>query len=74
MVAAVLADLRQRGVHRVVVGTANSSIGALAFYQKVGFRLSRIERDYFTAERGYPDGLEEHGIPMRDMVWLEMDL
>lgn len=74
MLAEVLADLRQRGVRRVVVGTANSSIGALAFYQKAGFRLGRIEHDYFTPERGYPDGLEEHGIPLRDMVWLEMSL
>lgn len=74
MLAAVLAELRQRGVRRVVVGTANSSIDALAFYQKVGFRLSWIERDYFTPKRGYPDGLAEHGILLRDMVWLEMDL
>jgi Acetyltransferases len=74
MLAEVLADLRRRGVRRVVVGTANSSIGVLAFYQKAGFRLWRIERDHFTPERGYPDGLAEHGIPLRDMVWLEMDL
>jgi ribosomal protein S18 acetylase RimI-like enzyme len=74
MLAAVLDNLRQWGVRSVVVGTANSSIGALAFYQKVGFRLARIERDFFTPERGYPDGLAEHGIPLRDLVWLELAL
>lgn len=73
MLAAVLADLRQRGVRRVTVGTGNSSIGVLAFYQKAGFRLERIERDFFMPERGYPDGLTEHGILLRDMVWLGLE-
>lgn len=73
MLAAVLADLRERGVKRVVVGTGSSGVGALAYYQKAGFRMWRIERDYFTPERGYPDGLEEHGIPLRDMVWLDQE-
>lgn len=74
MLAAVFADLRQRGVRRVIVGTGNSSLDALAFYQKAGFRLERIERDFFTSERGYPEGLTEHGIPLRDLVWLEREL
>jgi ribosomal protein S18 acetylase RimI-like enzyme len=74
MLSAVLADLRERGVGRVIVGTASCSIGVLAFYQKVGFRLWRIERDFFSTERGYPDGLEENGIPLRDMVWMDQEL
>jgi ribosomal protein S18 acetylase RimI-like enzyme len=74
MLAAVLAELRARGVRRVVLGTGTSGIGQLAFYQKAGFRFWRIERDFFTAERGYPEGLEENGIPLRDMVWLDQDL
>jgi ribosomal protein S18 acetylase RimI-like enzyme len=74
MLAAVLAALRQRGVPRVIVGTGNSGIGQLAFYQKAGFRLSHIERDFFSPERGYPDGIEENGIPLRDMVWMDQRL
>jgi ribosomal protein S18 acetylase RimI-like enzyme len=74
LLALVLADLRARGVRRVVLGTGNSGIGQLAFYQKAGFRLWRIERDVFTPERGYPPGLEENGIPLRDMVWLDQAL
>lgn len=74
MLATVLADLKARGVKRVVVGSGNSGIGPLAFYQKAGFRLWRIERDFFSPARGYPDGLEEHGIPLRDMVWMEQEL
>ena len=37
--------LRARGVRRVIVGTGNAGIGQLAYYQKAGFRLERIERD-----------------------------
>ena len=70
----VLADLKEGGVTRVVVGTGSAGIGPLALYQKAGFRLWRIERDYFTPARGYPDGLAENGIPLRDMVWLDLDL
>lgn len=71
MLALVLPELSNRGYARVVLGTGNSSIGQLAFYQKAGFRLWKIERDFFSPERGYPEDLEENGIPLRDMVWLE---
>lgn len=74
MLSMVLADLRNRGVRRVIVGTGSCGIGQLAFYQKAGFRLWRVDRDFFTAARGYPDGLEENGIPLRDMVWLDQRL
>lgn len=74
MLAAVLADLKHRGVRQVIVGTASCSIGQLAYYQKAGFRLWKVERDYFTPRRGYPDGITENGIPLRDMVWLDQEL
>lgn len=74
LLAAVLADLGARGVRRVVVGTGNSGVDLLGFYQKAGFRLWRIERDFFDAARGYPDGIVENGIPLRDMVWMDQDL
>jgi ribosomal protein S18 acetylase RimI-like enzyme len=71
MLLAVLDQLRARGIKRVAVGTSSSSVGQLAYYQKAGFRLARIERDFFSPERGYPDGLVENGIPVRDMVWMD---
>ena len=69
-----LERLRQRGVRHVVVGTSNASIRAIAFYQRLGFRPMRIERDFFTERRGYPPHFEEDGIPIRDMVWLDLVL
>jgi ribosomal protein S18 acetylase RimI-like enzyme len=73
MVKAVLAALCRAGVRRVIAGTSNSGIGQLAFYQKVGFRLSSIERGFFSAERGYRSGIVENGIPLRDMVWMDLE-
>ena len=66
--------LRARGVRRVIVGTASSGTGQLAFYQKTGFRLERVERDYFTPSRGYAADALENGIPLRDMVWMDQQL
>ena len=74
MLALVLAELRRTGTRRVIVGTATASIGPIAFYQKVGFRLWTIERDFFSEERGYPTGTEENGILVRDMVWMDQAL
>jgi ribosomal protein S18 acetylase RimI-like enzyme len=71
LMALVLAELRAGRVRRVTVGTASCGIGQLAFYQKTGFRLWKIERDYFSPARGYPEGIEENGIPLRDMVWMD---
>ena len=74
LVQTVLFVLAQRGIRRAVVGTASSGVRQLAFYQRCGFRLSHVERDYFIPEKGYPVGLAEHGIPTRDMVWMDRDL
>ena len=69
-----LCQLRDRGARHVVVGTSNASTRAITFYQRAGFRPMRIERDFFNERRGYPRNLEENGIPIRDMVWLEREL
>jgi ribosomal protein S18 acetylase RimI-like enzyme len=74
VVHAVCTRLRERGVRRVVVGTATSGVRQLAFYQRLGFRLTHVERDYFTSEQGYPADLEENGIPTRDMAWMDREL
>ena len=74
MLREVLADLRGRGWRRVVVGTSNAGIGQIAFYQKAGFRLWRIERDYFTPEKGYDPDERENGLAHRDMVWFDQAL
>ncbi len=74
MLRGVLNDLAARGVRRVIVGASNAGIGQIAFYQKAGFRLWRIERDYFTAEKGYDPDERENGLAHRDMVWFDKEI
>jgi ubiquinone/menaquinone biosynthesis C-methylase UbiE/GNAT superfamily N-acetyltransferase len=71
LVRAALDGARHRGTRRVWVATGNYGVGPLAFYQKLGFRLSSIERDAFSPAHGYPPGLAEDGVLVRDRVWLE---
>jgi hypothetical protein len=68
MIRAVLGDLLARGVERAIVGTSNAALGGFAFYQKAGFRLLSIERDFFSTARGYPRWMEERGIRLLDMA------
>jgi GNAT superfamily N-acetyltransferase len=68
LVHAALRRVFSAGAVRVLVATATADIGNLRFYQRLGFRMDRIERDAFTVDRGYP-ALEVAGIPLRDRVW-----
>ena len=87
---AVLADEQGRGIGRrlverakgaardsgyagLLVATAAADTRVLRFYQLLGFRMLRVERDAFTPENGYPE-LDVDGIPLRDRLWLSLDL
>lgn len=60
------------GYDTIEIGTGNSSINQLALYQKVGFRITGIEQDFFI--RNYEQPIFENGIQCRDMVRLSMTL
>jgi GNAT superfamily N-acetyltransferase len=67
-------DLARADGHAVLtVATAAADIGNLRFYQRLGFRMRRIERDAFTEASGY-EPQDVDGIPLRDRVWLDLDL
>ncbi|NVJ96598.1 MAG: GNAT family N-acetyltransferase [Alphaproteobacteria bacterium] len=72
LVEAAIAEAQGQGATRLEVGTGNSSLRQLAFYQKAGFRMQRIAKNYFMLN--YPDPIVENGIPCRDMVVLSLDL
>ena len=68
-----IAACRDEGRSVLVVATAAADVGVLRFYQLLGFRLLRVERDAFTPEAGYPE-IEIDGIALRDRVWLSLSL
>lgn len=72
IVRAAIEMARASGVRTLELGTGNSGVGALALYQKMGFRIVGVDRDFFT--RHYSEPIVENGIPCRDMIRLAMDL
>jgi GNAT superfamily N-acetyltransferase/catechol 2,3-dioxygenase-like lactoylglutathione lyase family enzyme len=64
---------RGEGRATLLVATAAADTGVLRFYQLLGFRLLRVERDVFTPEAGYPE-VDVDGVPLRDRVWLSLAL
>jgi ribosomal protein S18 acetylase RimI-like enzyme len=64
LVAAVQRELPAHA-RTLLVGTANCSLDNIAFYQKCGFRMHSVKRDFFDYIR---PPLSEHGIVMRDMI------
>ena len=63
---------KRKGYKTIEIGTGNSSIGQLALYQKCGFRMTSIDRDFFI--RHYEEKIYENGIQCMDMVRLSQDL
>lgn len=59
------------GAQLMKVGTANSSIKNIVFYQKAGYRLDSITHDYFT---NYKEPIFENGIQAIDMLYFSKEL
>lgn len=72
LVEAAIETARNQSYQQLLVCTGNSSIGQFALYQKCGFRIESIERDYFI--RHYPDIIIENGIQCRDRICLTQNL
>jgi N-acetylglutamate synthase-like GNAT family acetyltransferase len=71
LVAWLIEEARRRGKRQMLVGTANSSIDNIAFYQKCGFRMDQIRKDYFGY---YREPHYEDGIQVRDMLVFRYEL
>ncbi len=64
-------ELHKHRGHSLLVGTANAALENIAFYQKCGFRMFEIRRDFFAYIQ---PPISEHGIVLRDMLVLRYDL
>jgi len=71
MVTELVKISRNSGGRLLEVGTGNSSLAQLAFYQKCEFRMNRIANGYFDS---YSDPIIENGIRCRDLVYLQLEL
>jgi GNAT superfamily N-acetyltransferase len=71
IVESMLTEALRRGKQRMIVGTGNASIGNIIFYQRCGFRMDHVRRDYFWYHRT-PEF--ENGIRVRDMIVFSYDI
>ncbi|MFK3937417.1 GNAT family N-acetyltransferase [Alkalihalobacillus sp. NPDC078783] len=68
LIKTAIEKAKQLNARFVEVGTGNSSMDALRFYQTRGFRIDRLDHDFFV--RHYSEKIVENGIWCRDMVRL----
>jgi ribosomal protein S18 acetylase RimI-like enzyme len=67
-IALVIDEARSHGFRRVIVGTADSSVETIAFYQRRGFHIYGLRHGFFDV---YPEMIVEDGRVAHDMVMLE---
>lgn len=72
LVLHAVATAKAEGYKTIEVGTGNSGVVQLAMYQKCGFRMTAIDRDFFI--RHYDEPIYENGIQVTDMVRMSQDL
>jgi ribosomal protein S18 acetylase RimI-like enzyme len=63
---------KRQGYKTIEVGTGNSSILQLALYQKCGFKIIGVDKDFFV--RHYPEIIIENGLQCKDMIRLSQAL
>lgn len=56
----------------ICIGTANSSVGQLYLYQKLGFEITAIKRSFFTDN--YTEPIYENGIQAKHLLVLTRQL
>jgi ribosomal protein S18 acetylase RimI-like enzyme len=72
LLAFAFSEAKEKGFQDIQIGTANSSIGQLALYQKMGFEMDSILKSFFIYN--YPEPMYENEILVRDMVVLKKAL
>ncbi|WP_343744934.1 GNAT family N-acetyltransferase [Chitinophaga sp.] len=63
---------RDLGFRTLVIGTGNSSVAQLYLYQRSGFEITAIRKDFFIQH--YPEPIYENGIQCKHMIMLEKTL
>ena len=72
LVEHAIGQARNKRALRIEVGTGNSSALQLSLYQKCGFKIIGVEKDFFL--KNYKEPIVENGIQCVDMIRLSFDL
>lgn len=71
-ISAIIAQCREKGIEKITLGTGNSSIGQLYFYQKCGFEMCGVVQNFFV--ENYEAPIFENGLQCKHMVRFELKL
>lgn len=63
---------KQHHFKGIEIGTGSTSFEQLYLYQKMGFRVSSIEKDFFT--RYYKEPIIENKLVLKDMIRLQFQI
>ena len=66
----VIDRMKESGAKGIEVGTGTFGY-QLTFYQRQGFRVDRIDKDFFL--KNYPEPIFENGIQHKDMLRLTLE-
>ncbi len=72
LLACAIQKAKAMGAAKLEVGTGNSSVRALVFYEKAGFIKVRTAKNFFMLN--YDKPIYEDGIQCTDMIILSLDL
>jgi ribosomal protein S18 acetylase RimI-like enzyme len=72
LVLEAIEQAKNFGMRTLEIGTGNSSIHPLLLYQKCGFQITGVEKDFFT--KHYEEPIFENGLQCKDMIRLSLDL
>jgi N-acetylglutamate synthase-like GNAT family acetyltransferase len=72
LIKSVINKCKEDRIKKIVLGTGNSSINQIAFYQKCGFRIKTVWKDFFL--KNYKEKIMENGIQCVDMIRFEMKI
>lgn len=70
LLAYALKELSLSGIEKVTVKTGNSSLPAIALYEKTGFKLVETIPNYFV--HNYPQPIYENGLLCKDQLIYEI--
>lgn len=68
LIKAVEAKMKALGAKKLIIGTGNSSLRQLGLYQKLGFRIEDIQKNYYI--NNYKEEIWENNILCRDRIVL----
>lgn len=71
LIEQAIAHSKERNDQKIIVSTGTTSVGPLLLYQKCGFRVEAVERDYFT--KYYREKIIENDVYLQDRLLLSQE-